>query len=197
MGLISNGTTIFDNGVIDSGITTGGLVLVSSATASSSASIEFTLGSYNIYKFFYINVHPGTESKFQFNLSTDNGSNYNVTKTTTSWRAFHNEADNDTGLGYADNDLSQGTGPQVLSASNSVGADADQACSGHLTIYNAASTTFTKHFQAETQFSHLSDYAVRDFVAGYANTTSALTNIQFTFASGNIDDGKILMFGIN
>ena len=196
MGLISNGTTIFDNGAVSSSLT-GGMVLVSSATASSSASIEFTLGSYNIYKFFYINVHPGTESKFQFNLSTDSGSNYNVTKTTTSWRTFFNEAGNDTGLSYADNDLSQGTGPQVLSASNSVGADNDQACCGHLTIYNAASTTFSKHFQAETQFSHLSDYAVRDFVAGYANTTSALTNIQFTFASGNIDAGKILMFGIN
>ena len=33
------------------------MVLVSSATASSSSSIIFTLSSYNIYKFFYVNVH--------------------------------------------------------------------------------------------------------------------------------------------
>jgi hypothetical protein len=40
MGLISNGTTIFDNGAMASGFG-GSMVLVSSATASASASIEF------------------------------------------------------------------------------------------------------------------------------------------------------------
>jgi hypothetical protein len=30
---------------------------------------------------------------FQFNLSTDGGSNYNVTKTTTAFRAYHDEND--------------------------------------------------------------------------------------------------------
>ena len=68
MGLISNGTTIFDNGAVSSSFTTS-MVLVSSATASSSSSIIFTLSSYNIYKFFYVNVHPSAESKFQFNSS--------------------------------------------------------------------------------------------------------------------------------
>jgi len=38
---------------------------------------------------------------------------------------------------------------------------------------------------------------MNNFVAGYANTTSALTNIKFQMSSGNIDDGKILMFGLN
>jgi len=41
------------------------------------------------------------------------------------------------------------------------------------------------------------NFTVNDYVAGYANTTSALTNIKFQMDSGNIDDGKILMFGIN
>jgi hypothetical protein len=40
MGLISNGTTIFDNGAMASGFG-GNMVLVSSATASASATIEF------------------------------------------------------------------------------------------------------------------------------------------------------------
>jgi len=34
-------------------------------------------------------------------------------------------------------------------------------------------------------------------VAGYANTVSPLTNIRFKFTTVNIDDGKILMFGLN
>jgi hypothetical protein len=40
----------------------GDMVLVSSATASSSASIEFTLGSYKEYKFFFVNMHPATNN---------------------------------------------------------------------------------------------------------------------------------------
>ena len=50
-------------------VTTGGMVLVSSTTASSSASIEFTLGNYKEYQFFFINMHPQTDSvDFGFNF---------------------------------------------------------------------------------------------------------------------------------
>ena len=34
-------------------------------------------------------------------------------------------------------------------------------------------------------------------VAGYGNTTGAVDGIKFQMSSGNIDAGKILMFGIN
>jgi hypothetical protein len=57
MGLISNGTTIFDNGAMASGFG-GNMVLVSSATASASATIDFTLGSYKEYQFYFVNIHP-------------------------------------------------------------------------------------------------------------------------------------------
>jgi hypothetical protein len=60
MGLISNGTTIFDNGAMASGFG-GNMVLVSSATASASATIDFTLGSYKEYQFYFVNIHPATD----------------------------------------------------------------------------------------------------------------------------------------
>ena len=34
------------------------------------------------------------------------------------------------------------------------------------------------------------------FVAGYFNTTTALTRVQFKFGSGNIDAGTIKLYGI-
>jgi hypothetical protein len=37
---------------------------------------------------------------------------------------------------------------------------------------------------------------VNPYIAGYANTTSALTNIRFNRLTGNIDEGTILMYGI-
>ena len=78
-------------------IPTGALTLISTQTASSSASIEFTSGidsTYDSYVFKFINIHPATDGvTFSFNLSTDSGSNYNVTKTSSYFRAYHYEND--------------------------------------------------------------------------------------------------------
>ena len=34
------------------------------------------------------------------------------------------------------------------------------------------------------------------FMAGYINTTTAITRVQFKMASGNIDAGTIKMYGV-
>src|SRR6056300_984422 len=117
MPFISNGTTILDNGAFS--VSLGNQVLISEQTASASASISFTSGidsTYPIYRFEFINCHPSADSKtFEFNLSTDGGSNYNVTKTTTFFGAYHNEADTDTTLSYdTGEDLAQSTSYQTL-----------------------------------------------------------------------------------
>jgi hypothetical protein len=175
----------------------GDMVLVSSATASSSASIEFTLGNYKEYKFFFVNMHPQTDNvTFQMNFSTDNGSNYNVTKTTTYWRAYHDESDTGANIDYQTaQDLAQSTSYQPIA--QQCGNDNDQNTSGMLHLFNPSSTTYVKHFLAKSNHTTENNYNLNIFVAGYANTTSALTNIKFQMSSGNIDDGKILMFGIN
>ena len=73
-----------------------GITLISSQTASGSSSISFTTGidsTYRTYLFKFINIHPSTDSvTFSFNMSSDGGSNYNVTKTTTAFRATQDEA---------------------------------------------------------------------------------------------------------
>ncbi len=35
------------------------------------------------------------------------------------------------------------------------------------------------------------------FTAGYFNTTSAVTGVQFKFDAGNIDSGVIKMYGVS
>jgi hypothetical protein len=83
---------VFTPDALDSGSVTGitalanasdGITLISSQTASASASISFTTGidaTYKAYKFVFSNMHPATDTKhfFNFNMSTDGGSNYNV-----------------------------------------------------------------------------------------------------------------------
>ena len=184
----------------------GNMVLIKKLTASSSATLSFVDGAsdvvldntYKVYVFVFNNIHPATDSvSFQFNLSIDGGSNYNVTKTTTEFSAYHNEGDSATALGYnAVNDLAQSTNDQKLSSSK-LGNGNDESFVGTLHLFNPSSTTFVKHFISKVSFYHDSDYAIDGFIAGYGNTTSAVDAVIFKMSSGNIDAGTITLYGIN
>ena len=90
-----------------SSIPSGAMTHIKTLTASSSGTLSFVHGSsdvvldstYPIYKFEFINMHPSNNAvNFQFNMSTDGGSNYNVTKTTTFIDVYHYENDSSSGL---------------------------------------------------------------------------------------------------
>jgi hypothetical protein len=182
----------------------GSMTFIKKLTASSSATLSFVDGSdgvvlddtYKEYVFYWFNSHPSVDgTRLQFNLSTDSGSTYAVTKTTTSFRAFHDEADTDSALSYqTGNDLAQSTGFQDLSDYN--GNENDEASSGYLHLFNPSSTTFVKHFIANVNSVQNSNYSMNTFVAGYGNTTSAVNAIRFQMSSGNIDAGDICLYGI-
>jgi hypothetical protein len=92
-------------------------------------------------------------------------------------------------------DLAQGTGFQPLAHSGTIGNDNDQNLTGTLTLFNPSSTTYVKHFIARTSATHVSDYEIDSFIAGYFNTTSAVNAIQFKMSTGNMD-GTIALYGI-
>ena len=175
-----------------------GITLISSQTASDSASISFTSGidsTYKAYKFVFVNFHPRTDSiDFTFNLSTDSGSNYNVTKTTTLFLTGHSEADGAGEFGYESNwDLAQSTGEQIIGSS--IGNGADESASGSLILFNPSSTTYVKHFICTSNWYRTDNASFNTYVAGYGNTTSAINGIRFKASSGNID-GTFYLYGI-
>jgi hypothetical protein len=181
-------------------IAQGKMILISEQTASGSASISFTSGidsTYPIYKFEFINIHPQNDGvDFTFNYSTDSGSNYNVTKTSTMFVAYHDEIDENTGLQYEGaGDLAQGTGFNPLN--RDTGNGNDESLSGSMQVFNPSSSTFVKHWISRVNSYQLNNNSQEWNSAGYGNTTSPITNIRFKFASGNIDDGQILLFGVN
>jgi len=199
MGLISNGTTIFDNGSMASSFGSS-LKFISKATASTSSSIEFTSGidsSYNEYIFYFVSMHPSTDLvSFQFNMSTDGGSNYNVTKTSSFFRAFHTESDSAAILEYyAPSDLAQSTSDQILCQAG--GNANDEGVSGFLHLFNPSSTTFVKNFIATGLTASLNETQQQFHIGGYGNTTSAVNAVKFQMSSGTIDSGDIILFGVN
>ena len=185
-------------------LTTGSMTLIKEQTASSSASISFVDGSsdvvldstYPIYLFKIINCHPSNdEVDFSFQGSTNSGSSYGVTMTSTGFSAYHKEDGSSSGVGYESQlDQAQGTGFHQLSYDTS--NDNDHVISGELFLFSPSSTTFVKHFLARTSNNHYNNFELDTYSGGYFNTTSAINGIQFKFGSGNIDAGTIKLYGI-
>ena len=176
---------------------TGTAVLLSTATASSSASLEFTLPTaYKQVTFGFYNIAPATDTAdFSFQVNASGQSGYNETMTTTYFQAYHKEDGTGGGLGYASTrDQAQGTAYQIIAPG--MGSDADQSCAGKLNLFSPASTTYVKHFYAELENYYYGDFAQREMVAGYINVTAAITSIDFKMSSGNIATGTIKMWGI-
>jgi hypothetical protein len=180
------------------GLTQGKMTLLQTQTASSSASISFTSNidsTYPIYLFKFINVHPSDDNKeFQVNFR-DGGSSYDATKTTTYFRAYHDESDSATSLAYSSgNDLANSTGNQYLTEGQGNGSD--ESFCGEMLLFEPSSTTFVKHFMSRLQSYNQANISYESYVAGYCNVTSAIDGVQFSFITGNIDSGTIKLYGI-
>ena len=194
-----NNASLANVTALDSSIALGNLILLSTQTASASASISFTSGidsTYDEYIFKFINIHPSAQSYITFQGSTDGGSNYGVTCTSSSFHTYHNEGDGVTVLAYKTSaDLAQSTSYIPLFTENT-DIENDASYSGTLHIFSPSDTTFVKHFIVSNNNSAPGGYTVNSYLAGYLNTTSAINAIDFKMSSGNIDDGIIKMYGV-
>ena len=187
----------------------GNLILIKTQTVSSGvSSVSFVDGAssvvldntYKEYIFYINNMHPASNGNLTFNLSADGGSNYNVTKTSTVFGAYHREDGADTTLAYGGgSDLAQSTAYQNMCFGGDIGsADADRCFSGYLHLFDPSSTTFVKHFVGVNNFMDTSStpYTVNSYIAGYGNTTSAVNAIDFKMSTGNIDAVTISLYGV-
>ena len=173
---------------------TGDVVLLHDQDYTNATSVSITSGinsTYGEYIFRFYNINPATDNaEFEFQA----GSGYNTTMTTTVFATDHNESDSTAEVGYkTSNDQAQGTSYQWIA--KNVGSDADQNLGGELHLFSPSSTTYAKQFYLTVNNMVGSDYTQNYFVAGYFNTTSALTQVDFKMSTGNFD-GTIKMWGV-
>ena len=185
---------------LPSGVGAQSMILLATETASSSATISFTSGidsTYKEYQIHFMDVHPQSGSRLAFQFDTGTNTSYNQTITSTSFAARHDEGDTGGDLGYqTGDDLAQSTSFQRLSVGGTVETDADASATGIIHIYDPSNTTFVKHFIATMQIYHNDQASHNSFVAGYVNTTTAITRVQFKYESGNIDAGTFKLYGV-
>tara|TARA_Y100001972_G_scaffold116698_1_gene154891 strand:+ start:58 stop:654 length:597 start_codon:yes stop_codon:yes gene_type:complete len=184
----------------------GAMTFIKNVTVSGASNATILHGSssvvfdstYPIYVIKYINVMSSAGQNIAMNFTTD-GTNYNVNITATPFVAEHSEDDSSVArlmysTGY---DVAEGT-DQVVFNINKGGLqnDSDASASGEIYIYNPSSTTFMKHFVSRAN--SMSEYpgSTDNYVAGYANTTSAVTGVRFHAVSGNTISGTFLLYGI-
>ena len=182
-------------------VTPGSMTFIKKLTASSSATLSFVDGTsdvvlddtYKEYLFTFKNIHPSEQSSMSFNFR-DGSTDYDATKTTTFFHAYHNEGDDYAAVAVsASYDIAQGTGFQKQG--DDIDTENDANSCGYLHLFNPSSTTFVKHFmarisvQAQTQ-------ATDVYIGGYCNVTAAIDAVQFKMDSGNIDAGDICLYGI-
>ena len=202
MGLISNGTTVFDAGSMASGFGSS-MVFIKKLTASGSANLTFHNGTSNVildstykeYLFTFKNIHLASNTPFNFQVNAVGASGFNETISSTSFFIRHAENGDGDQLSYsAANDQADGTGFQRIATDQGTGNDENMG--GFLRLFNPASTTFVKHFISNCQSAQATDYSMNRMVGGYINTTAAIDEIQFKAESGNIDAGDICLYGI-
>jgi len=174
------------------------LKLLSTQTASNSASLSFTSGidsTYGEYIFKFYNINPATDgATFQFQVNATDGADYNDSNITSAgFYAHHTEADASSLTYEADLDLAQSTSFQPLVLS--MGNGADESYAGEMHLFNPSSTTYVKNFISTGNVYAMTDYTQNTFVTGYINDTTAVDDIQFKMSSGNFD-GTIKMYGV-
>ena len=182
------------------GVASADVVLLASTTISADANIAYTsvlTSAYKEYIFGFIDIHGATDdANFTFNGSDDTSSHsYDVIKTTTLFSSNMAENTGSPAVAIdASRDIAQGTGyAQVFSGTDH---SDDSSFNGYLHIFNPASTTFVTHFYSEMHGVHNGYTAKRFFLAGYFNITGAITAVDFKQSSGNLDTGKIKVWGV-
>ena len=174
------------------------MTLITTNTSTNAASSSFTSGidsTYKLYIFKFYDCNPATdETNFQFQANAVGASGYGETITSTTFRVRHDEANSYAEMSYETAlDQAQGTGFQSIA--QNTGNGADESCVGELFLFNPSNTTYVKHFYARSNSYWKDQVSSELYIAGYFNTTTAIDDIQFKFASGNMD-GVIKMYGV-
>lgn len=170
----------------------GGLVLVGSATASNDATIDFTglSSTYQAYLLVASNVVPATDSVNTYiRLGTGAGPTYLTGASSYSWA-----------YGYAGHDSTDGgvgdNTSDIIRLSATAGNATGEAFSFSLWLYDPSDTSTYKGVSGTSVRLNQNAQLYTTHFGGVARTTSAVTAIRFFFSSGNVSTGEFRLYGV-
>lgn len=161
-------------------------------TISNDGTIDFTGNidsTYELYKFVLLDVDPATDgSLLQARIGTGG---------TPTWQSG--------GSAYSILSTSRVVGSAVVeingsssavSISGAVGNAATESLSGVVLVFNPANASESTKIQAETNYEDGSGNFSNSRSSGNYKAATAVTGIRFLMSSGNLNSGKITMYGL-
>ncbi len=166
---------------------------IASATASASATIDFssiTASSYSAHMIIFNDVAPATDSvDFYFRMSTG--------------ASFKSGASDYTYTGYAVSTSGNGavtsggaTFIPINDITNKLGTGSNETASGKIIIYNAANASTYKRIYREAIWYSDAPVAVTHNGGGTFVFTTACDGFRFLMSSGNIASGTFYLYGL-
>jgi hypothetical protein len=172
----------------------GGLVLLSSATASSDATIEFTTGldaTYDVYELHFVNVRPASdEYLFQLRTSSDGGSTFDSGSGNYRYRCVRS-----TTSAVSVDDSASATSISITGAGTVDNSATEVGICGVLRIFRPGSSAEYTSFQWDiTAYGSSSGhYGVSG--TGARISVADVDALQFYFAVGNVSEGGFYLYG--
>lgn len=168
-------------------------VPLSSATASSSATVEFTSNidsTYNMYAIVYRQVVPATDgASLRMRLSLDGGATYLSS-------GFYSQC----GIEGSATQLTTTT-EYIPLTSTSIGVDNGTSSGGASGIVYIGDPSDASHYKAIWGAGTYIDSAVNanytsSYSGRYKTATTAVDAVDFLYSSGNITSGEFILYGI-
>lgn len=169
------------------------LVFISSATASSSASVTFTglSSTYAVYVVEMVSIVGASNAQLYLRTSSNNGSSYDTSGY--AYSTFGGQTSN----GNVNVDSSYGA-IGYISVSNNGGSisnvASDGGLSGVLYVMDPAASNYTQFLMSETH--NTGSFGVHGHGMGYRSSTTPVNAIQLYMSSGNIASGTFRLYGI-
>ena len=212
----AGGNTIFSSdgsgtlSDVNSAFNGSNMQLLTTNTASDSANLSFTSlidATYYLYMFIWRGIKGSSNSNFfSVEFSTDGGSTWSTTKTTSYVYAYHEADAGDTsGLtAPASRWIANTTGYQKLDNDNS--SEADASSTGRLylfypsayadgTLYSGGYKQFI--WKAQNKAHDGSEYWSKMVQGmGFLDAGTPVTGVDFKMTTGNVVSGTVKMYGI-
>lgn len=187
---------------VDAAMDNLGWLKITSATAATSAALNFTSGigsDHTCYRFYVNNLRPATDGQtLRFQISDDGGSTYEADATDYEYSSA--AIDSDTDGWNTDGEPSQGQ--TYIPLLFSMGNVATETAFGWVDLFDPSNTTSYKHIQWKLQcFSDAATAVLRgEYGIGAHNggdaSAAAVNACRFIMSSGNLTSGTITMYGL-
>ncbi len=167
------------------------MVLIQTQTASSSATLDFTTGidsTYDEYLFTFVSVLPATDAQnLWLRVSTDGGSTWK-SGASDYFRVINTLSTAST------NTPSGSTGENAMTLTATQSNNSGRPMGGELRIFRPSDGKLHPVTWMMAYFDGTNHKLVTG--SGFYNSGTAVNGIRFLFASGNMADGTIALYGI-